>query len=211
MAKKDPNAGAKLLWTDVNKALKQPTGFVRLKEGTQWTDPHKKAKKDAATSKEKSKVALDAKAAQDNQKEHDKFKAEIARQAKNDASRPKVSDKAKATATAAPKKATRAKAKDASKATRKTSSYGNESYAQHESFRKALEAGGGRAAWNASKQAEAGGAKVEISKPSSGTSLNAELDKFQASGGKSAKKDVKLGVVGRTGGKWHLGKKAGKG
>lgn len=28
---------------------------------------------------------------------------------------------------------------------------------------------------------------------------------------KPAKKDIKLGIVGRTGGKWHLGKKVGKG
>jgi hypothetical protein len=28
---------------------------------------------------------------------------------------------------------------------------------------------------------------------------------------KPAKRDVKLGVIGRTGGKWHLGKKVGKG
>jgi len=94
----------------------------------------------------------------------------------------------------------------------KTSTYGDDSRAQHESFRKELEAGGGRAAWSMSKQAEAGGAKVEISKPSSGTTLNAELDKFQASGGKKMKKDVQIGAIaGRKEGKWHLGKKAGKG
>lgn len=93
----------------------------------------------------------------------------------------------------------------------KASTYGDDSRAQHEAFRKELEAGGGRAAWSMNKQTEAGGAKIEISKPSAGTSLNAELDKFQASGGKAAKKDVKLGIAGRTGGKWHLGKKAGKG
>ena len=93
----------------------------------------------------------------------------------------------------------------------KASTYGDDSRAQHEAFRKELEAGGGRAAWSMNKQTDAGGAKIEISKPSAGTSLNAELDKFQASGGKAAKKDVKLGIAGRTGGKWHLGKKAGKG
>jgi len=181
-------------------ATKQSTGFVRLKEGTNWTDPHKKAKKEAATSR-----------------------GIKTRGGKPMAGAPKAGAKARGgkpmagtakaapVAKTAPKKMAPAKAKAAPKAASKTSSYGNDSYAQHESFRKELEAGGVRATWNASKQAEAGGAKVEISKPSSGTSLNAELDKFQASGGKSAKKDVKLGVVGRTGGKWHLGKKAGKG
>lgn len=116
-------------------------------------------------------------------------------------------------AVTAPKKkaAPKAAAKAAPKAAPKASSYGNESYAQHEAFRKELEAGGGRAAWSMDKQVSAGGATVEISKPASSTSLNAELEKFQASGGKAAKKDVKLGVIGRTGGKWHLGKKAGKG
>ncbi len=109
------------------------------------------------------------------------------------------------------KKTAPAKAKAAPQAASKTSSYGNDSYAQHESFRKELESGGGRAAWSMNKQVEAGGAKVEISKSASGTSLNAELDKFQTAGGKSAKKDIKLGVAGRTGGKWHLGKKVGKG
>lgn len=97
------------------------------------------------------------------------------------------------------------------KAAPKASTYVDDSRAQHETFRKELEAGGGRAAWSMNKQTDAGGAKIEISKPSAGTSLNAELDKFQASGGKAAKKDVKLGIAGRTGGKWHLGKKAGKG
>lgn len=102
--------------------------------------------------------------------------------------------------------------KAAPKAGPKTSTYGDDSRAQHESFRKELEAGGGRAAWSMSKQAEAGGAKVEISKPSSGTTLNAELDKFQAGGGKKMKKDVQIGgIAGRKDGKWHLGKKAGKG
>lgn len=102
--------------------------------------------------------------------------------------------------------------KAAPKAAPKTSTYGDDSRAQHESFRKELEAGGGRAAWSMSKQTEAGGAKVEISKPSSGTTLNAELDKFQAGGGKKTKKDVQIGgIAGRKDGKWHLGKKAGKG
>lgn len=102
--------------------------------------------------------------------------------------------------------------KAAPKAAPKTSTYGDDSRAQHESFRKELEAGGGRAAWSMSKQAEAGGAKVEISKPSSGTTLNAELDKFQASGGKKMKRDVQIGAIaGRKEGKWHLGKKVGKG
>lgn len=102
--------------------------------------------------------------------------------------------------------------KAAPKAAPKTSTYGDDSRAQHESFRKELEAGGGRAAWSMSKQTETGGATVEISKPSSGTTLNAELDKFQAGGGKKTKKDVQLGgIAGRKDGKWHLGKKAGKG
>ena len=108
-------------------------------------------------------------------------------------------------------KALPAKKKAPAKAKVATKLKGDDSFAQHESFRKELEAGGGRAAWSMNKQVEAGGATVEISKPTAGTSLNAELDKFQASGGKAAKKDVKLGIAGRTGGKWHLGKKAGKG
>jgi hypothetical protein len=108
-------------------------------------------------------------------------------------------------------KAIPAKKKAPAKAKVTTKLKGDDSFSQHESFRKELEAGGGRAAWSMNKQVEAGGAKVEISKPSAGTGLNAELDKFQASSGKTVKKDVKLGLVGRTGGKWHLGKKAGKG
>ncbi len=192
MAKKDPNAGAKLLSTDVKKAF----GSVDLNP----------ANVGYRNLRAKVKASRAAKAA-----------APASGAATRGGKRAEATAKAAPAAKAAPKKMAPAKAKAAPakkaapKAASKTSSYGNDSYSQHETFRKELEAGGGRAAWNASKQAEAGGAKVEISKPSSGTSLNAELDKFQASGGKSAKKDVKLGVVGRTGGKWHLGKKVGKG
>jgi len=192
MAKKDPNAGAKLLSTDVKKAF----GSVDLNPANVGNRKVREKIKAARTAKAATTAASPTTRVR-KRKEAVATAAPAAKQA--------------AVAKTAPKKMAPAKAKAAPKAASKTSSYGNDSYAQHESFRKELEAGGGRAAWNASKQAEAGGAKVEISKPSSGTSLNAELDKFQASGGKSAKKDVKLGVVGRTGGKWHLGKKAGKG
>lgn len=200
MAKRDPNAGAKLLSTDVKKVF----------EGINLNPANMGNRK----VREKIKAARTAKASASKagaERRSGKPTASVTK-----AAAPVAKKAAAPAATAAPKKAAPAKtapakAKAAPKAASKTSSYGNDSYAQHESFRKELEAGGGRAAWNASKQVEAGGAKVEISKPSSGTSLNAELDKFQASGGKAAKKDIKLGVAGRTGGKWHLGKKAGKG
>ncbi len=93
------------------------------------------------------------------------------------------------------------------------SNYGEESYKSHEAFRKELEAGGGRTDWSMNKQNETNGAKIEIFKPaSSGTTFQAELDKFQSSAGKPPKKNIQIGgLLGRSEGKWHLRRKQGKG
>jgi hypothetical protein len=100
-----------------------------------------------------------------------------------------------------------------STSTKGVDSVGSASYDMHTAFRKELETGGGRPAWSMDKKVASGGATVEISKPaSSGTTLQAELDKFQSSGGKAPKKDMQIGgLMGRSDGKWHLRRKPGKG
>lgn len=196
MAKKDPNAGAKLLSADVKRVV----GSIDLNPANIGYRGLREKVKAARTAKSAPKAGAKARGG--------KAMASGTKAAAPAMAKP-ASAKAPAKSAAAP--AAKAKPAAAKKAVPKASSYGDTSRAQHESFRKELEAGGGRAAWNMSKQTESGGAKVEVSKPSAGGGLNAEVAKFQASGGKSAKKDIKLGVAGRTGGKWHLGKKAGKG
>jgi hypothetical protein len=54
--------------------------------------------------------------------------------------------------------------------------------------------------------------RVAIVGPQANNALQSAGAEFQASNGKRAKRDVKMGaLVGRTDGKWHLGKKVGKG